>query len=83
MEFARADRGITLIESLKKMLSALHRANFSVDNVHSEVDSVKSASPKSGFPDVDEGIRIFSWNATLLRRWNHNEIFESAVKRFF
>jgi hypothetical protein len=59
---------LPLIESLKKMSSTVFRPTFAVDDVHFEGDSVKSASPKSGFPCVGEDIGIFSWNVALLRR---------------
>jgi hypothetical protein len=50
-----------------KMSSTTSPANFSVNNGHSEEDPVKSDSPKSDFPDIDEDIEIFSWNVMRLR----------------
>jgi hypothetical protein len=45
---------LPLIERLQKISWPIPRPNFPVDKVHSEGDSVKFASPKSGFPSVDE-----------------------------
>jgi hypothetical protein len=58
---------LPLIDSLKKISSTVPGSNFPVNNVHSEDDYVRFASPKSDFPCVDEDIGIFSWNGTLLR----------------
>jgi hypothetical protein len=53
------------IERLRKMSFLVLHQNFPVDIGHSEGDSVKFASPKSGFPYTDEDIKIFSWNVAL------------------
>jgi hypothetical protein len=51
---------LPLIDGAKKVSSAVPRTNFAVDNVHSEGDSIKSVSPKSDFPYVDEDIGRFA-----------------------
>jgi hypothetical protein len=50
MNFDRLAEELSLIESLKKMSSAVQNPSFPIDEVHWEGDSVKSASPKSDFP---------------------------------
>jgi hypothetical protein len=60
MNFDRVAEELPLIESLKEMPSPVLPLSFPVDDVHSEGYSIKSASPKSGFPDIGENIGIFS-----------------------
>jgi hypothetical protein len=74
---------IPQIESLRKLSLLALRLNFPVDNVHFEGDSVKFASPKSGFPYANEDIRIFSWNVAFLRPGNHKEILKVRAKSLF
>jgi hypothetical protein len=62
-----------------KISSTVPRPNFPVNGGHSEGDSVKSASPKSSFPNVDEDIGIFSWNVISLRRSNDKEFLKARI----
>jgi hypothetical protein len=82
MKFDRR-REISRIESLKKMWSTVLCPSFPIDSVHSEGESIKPASPKSGLKYIDEDIRMFSWNVALLRWWNKKERCNSRVSSFF
>jgi hypothetical protein len=66
-------------QNLMNLSSRVPLPNFLVRNAHCEGDSVESAYPKSGFPDVHEDIGIFSYAICVLWGWNDKKIFESPV----